>query len=454
MIKSVLIKGGSMVIATGTFPADLLVVEGKIAKIGDDLEVLDSNTEIIDATGLIVLPGGIDAHVHMELPVAGGIQSADDFLTGSAAAIAGGTTTIIDFITPEPGQSLIEATEIRKKAAKKSLCNVAMHMSVTQWNDNIPEQLKICKHKFDIHSIKVYMAYKKGIGLNDDEILKVMDVAASLDMIVMLHCEHDEIIEYLRKKFIAQGKTSPAYHPLSRPPKVEGEAVRRAILMAGVTDCPIYIVHVSTREAEAEIAHAQASGKKIFAETCPHYLLLDHSEYKRPGFEGAAYVMSPPLRSQSHKHDLWQALKEGTIQTVATDHCPFNMKIQKEIGKDDFTKIPNGVAGVQHRLELLYSYGVALNKLSLKQWVDVTATQPAKIFKLHPQKGILLEGSDADIVLWDPEAESTISAKNHFHNCDTSIYEGFKIKGKAHTVLVNGRVAFREPKIIDDAAKN
>jgi dihydropyrimidinase len=448
MISSLLIKRGGLVIATGTFQADVLVVEGKIVAIGEDLEVLDANTQVIDASGLYVLPGGIDAHVHMELPVAGGIQSSDDFLSGSAAAIAGGTTTIIDFVTPEPGQSLLEATKLRKEAAKKSLCNVGLHLSVTEWNEKIPEQLKMCKEQEGIHSLKVYMAYKKSIGLNDAEILKVMAAASKLDMLVMLHCEHDEIIEYLRHQFISQGNTSPIYHPLSRPPQVEGEAVRRAILMADVTECRIYIVHVSTREAEAEIAHAQASGQKVYAETCPHYLLLDDREYSRPGFAGAAYVMSPPLRSQSHKHELWHALKDGIIQTVATDHCPFNLKGQKEIGKDDFSKIPNGVAGVQHRMELLYSYGVALNKLSLKQWVDVTATQPAKIFALHPRKGVITEGSDADIVLWDPKAESVISAKNHLHNCDTSIYEGFKIKGKAHTVLVNGKLRFKEGKII------
>lgn len=437
-MASLLVKNGKVVTADAEFEADVLVRDREIVSVASHLEPLDDKTEVIDASGLLVLPGGIDAHVHMELPVGGGMESSDDFETGSRAALAGGTTTIIDFVTPERGQSLIEAAELRKKAAEKSRCHTRFHMSVTQWNDRTKDELKQCAEN-GFTSVKVYMAYKDVIGLDDFSILKVMETAADIGMTVMTHCENGDAVTFLQRKLIGEGKTAPRFHPVSRPPAVEAEAVKRAIMMAGITGCPLYIVHVSTMEAVKEISRAVLGGQTaLFAETCPHYLFLDESEYQRPGFDGAAFVMSPPLREKYHQEALWDAIKNGYIQTAATDHCPFHLKGQKERGLNDFTRIPNGAAGVEHRMMLLYRYGVLENKINLRQFVDLTSTQPAKIFGLYPQKGTIAVGSDADLVLWDPEAETVISAKTHHQRCDTTIYEDKKIKGLPHAIILNG----------------
>jgi dihydropyrimidinase len=441
-MTSLLIKNGHVVTAGDSFEGDILISEGKIQLLGKHLEVIEPDAQVVDAAGLYVLPGGIDAHVHMELPIGGGQFSADDFETGTRAAIAGGTTSIIDFVTPEPGQSLIEALHERKEAAKKSLCDYGLHMSITSWNQNIPGEMRQCVEQEGIPSFKVYMAYKETIGLDDEHILAVMRTAAKLKARVAVHCEYGEIIDYLRRELISQGRTAPKFHPVSRPVEAEKEAVIRALMMAWVTKCPLYIVHVSTRGATSVIAAARRDGQDVAAETCPQYLVLDEMKYGRPGFESAAYVMSPPLRSKADKRYLWRALGRGHFQTVATDHCPFNMKGQRDRGIDDFTKIPNGAAGVEHRMALLYTYGVLKNKISLNQWAALTSTAPAKIFGLYPKKGTLLKGADADILLWDPGAKHVISAKTHRHNCDTSIYEGIKIKGKPYMVIVNGKIAY------------
>lgn len=440
-----LIKNGQIVTPSTIYKAHLLIEAGQIKTISTDIEPVKPGTKVIDATGFYILPGGIDAHVHMELPVGNGIISSDDFETGSRAALAGGTTTIIDFVTPQPGQSLIDATTERKKNAEKSLCDYSLHLSVTHWHDQIPQQLKLCAEKFGISSVKLYMAYKQTIGLDDSAILKVMAAAARLHLLVMMHCENGDAVTFLQDQFIREGKRSPMYHPLSRPPLVEAEAVKRAMMMAHITQCPLYIVHVSTQDAIEEIQRARALGHfpPILAETCPHYLLLDDSCYQRPGFQAAAFVMSPPLRPRHHKNSLWNAIGNNLIQTIATDHCPFHMKNQKETGRDDFTRIPNGVAGIEHRLELLYSYGVLENHLTLPNWVNITTTNPAKIFGLYPRKGIIQPGSDADLVLWNPEIQEFISANTHYQRCDTTIYEGFKIKGKPHTVILGGRIVFQ-----------
>lgn len=446
-MTSILIKNGFVVTAEDSFDTDVLVVNGKIEALSKKMEKIDTDTCVIDACGLYVLPGGIDPHVHMELPVGNGLFSADDFETGSLAAISGGTTSIIDFVTPESGQSLIEALKKRKEGAKKSLCDYGLHMSITYWNEEIREEMSNCVTQEGIPSFKVYMAYKETIGLEDSQLISVMDTTSKLDARIIIHCEHSEIISYLQKKFISQSLTAPKFHPLTRPPEVEWEAVVRALLMARLTNCPLYIVHVSTRDAVNEIIAARLSGQDVLAETCPQYLLLNEREYSRPGFEGAAYVMSPPLRPKGHDRALWQAIMEGTIQTAATDHCPFNLKGHKDRGINDFSKIPNGVAGIENRMTLLHTYGVLKKKITLNQWVDITSTAPAKIFGLFPRKGTITQGADADILLWDPYAEDTISAKTHHQNCDTNIYEGFQIKGKPHMVITNGTVAYEDGRI-------
>ncbi|MGE5342984.1 MAG: dihydropyrimidinase [Candidatus Omnitrophota bacterium] len=449
-MPSLLVKHGTLVTASDWMDRtdqDILIVDGVIRTIGTGLDPLDSDTQIIDATGCYLFPGGIDPHVHMALPIGNGLVSSDDFESGTRAALAGGTTTLIDFITPVRGQSLLAAAEERMRLARRSRCHCRFHMSVTSWHRRIPSEMRTLKERDGICSVKVYMAYKQTIGLNDREILKVMDAAAKLDLLVMVHGEHGETIDYLQHQFISEGKRQPEFHAGSRPPEVEGEAVQRAIMMARAAGCSLYIVHVSTQDAVLEIERARGRGLPVYAETCPHYLLLDEAEYRRPGFEGAAYVVSPPLRSQKHRDALWDAVGSGVIQVVSTDHCPFNMKGQKDRGIHDFTQIPNGAAGVQHRLELLYRYGVLENKISLRRFVELTSEQPARIFKLYPQKGTLAPGADADIVVWDPEIRDTISARTHLHRCDTSIYEGFSVKGKARDVILRGKEFLKKDNI-------
>jgi dihydropyrimidinase len=295
-----------------------------------------------------------------------------------------------------------------------------------------------------IPSFKVYMAYKGAVGLDDKHLIRVMDTAAKLGARIMIHCEHDEVIRYLQEKFTAEGKTAPKYHPLSRPPEAEREAVIRALMMAKQTGCPLYIVHISTSGALSETTKAQLEQQDVKVETCPHYLLLQENEYHRPGFEGAAYVMSPPLRTKRDSNSLWKEIRNGHIQVTATDHCPFHMKNGKDRGMENFSKIPNGVAGVENRMGLLYTYGVLRKRISLNRWAAVTSTLPAKIFGLYPRKGAIVPGADADLILWDPRAKGTISADTHFQNCDTNIYEGFSVKGKPRVVILNGKIAFQE----------
>ncbi|NOY77833.1 MAG: dihydropyrimidinase [Calditrichaeota bacterium] len=446
-MESLLIKQGQIVTESHVFTGDLLIVDGRIQAVGENLEKWDAGTRVLDASGLQIFPGGIDPHVHMELPVSGTISS-DDFASGTAAALAGGTTTIIDFVTPGRNQSLIEALRERQELAKKSLCDYGLHMSVTGWNDFTQKEMQRCVEKEGIPSFKVYLAYKETIGLEDRDLIRVMDTAARLKALITAHCEHGDAVTYLQEKLLAEGKTEPKYHALSRPPELEREAVVRALTLAHVTGVSLYVVHVSTKDAAEEIAAARKRGQPVYGETCPHYLLLDETAYNRTPREAAAYIMSPPLRPPEHKEALWQALKEDALQTVGTDHCPFNLKGQKDRDLSDFTKIPNGIGGVENRLQLLYTYGVLAGKISLNQFVAITATNPAKIFGLYPRKGTLAVGSDADLVLWNPEGEDVISAKTHHHHCDSTVYEGFKIQGKPEFVLANGRVVVADGEVL------
>jgi len=450
MIKEIplLIENGTIVTDETSFRGDILVEEGKISDIGSGLQIPGAGVEVIDASDLYVFPGGIDPHVHMEMPTSNGIYTADDFESGTYAALTGGTTSIIDFVTPERGESLQESLRERKKIAEKSLCDYGFHMAITSWNDNTPAEMKKCVDKEGITSFKVYMAYQDTIGLGDAAIIKVMEAAVDTKALVIIHCEHSDAISYLQKKFLAKGKKSPKYHPLSRPPDVEKEAVIRALMLARVTNCPLYSAHGSTKEAVEEIAEAREQGQGVLAETCPHYILLDEKKYSLPGFAGAAYVMSPPLRTAEHAGALWKAIKNEDLQVISTDHCSFNMKDRQKVGAHDFTKIPGGVPGVENRLSLLYTYGVLQKKMSINRFVEITSTAPAKIFGLYPRKGTIKSGSDADILIWDPTHKGVISAKTHSYKCDTNIYDGFPIKGKPHMVILGGKIAYE-----DDAVK-
>lgn len=437
VVKSMelLIKNSTIVTSTRTFQADILIADGKIKEIGEKLR--DESAKIIDATGKLVFPGGIDPHVHMHLPTPAGYSS-DDFYTGSRSALFGGTTTIIDFVTPSKSQSMVEALEQRIKEASNSLCDYSFHVSPIEWRDTTEQEIAECVRR-GFPSFKVYMAYKSSIGIDDDVLQKVMKAVSKAGGMVTVHAEMGDEIDFLRDKLFAEGKVEPLYHPLSRPPRTESDAAKRVIELAKTSSCPLYIVHVSTKESLDCIKQAQQLGQKVFAETCPHYLLLNDSVYQGDFAETAKYVLSPPLRKPDDSEALWAAIAGGVVQTVGTDHCPFSMK-QKELGKDDFRKIPNGAGGVEQRLELLYTYGVLQKKITLNQFVDITSTQAAKIFGLYPMKGEIAVGSDADLVVWNPKVERLISANNHHSACDFNIFEGVKILGEPEIVISDGKI--------------
>ena len=438
----ILIKNGTIVTATRTFVGDVLTSEGTIVAVGPDLEAAASDTTI-DASGQYVFPGGVDPHVHMELPFMGTV-SADDFESGTAAGVAGGTTSIIDFVIPARNQDMMEGLAEWHAKAKKSVADYAFHMAVTWWGDQSAEWMRRCVEEEGIPSFKTFMAYRGAIGVDDFELIKVMRTAKELGALTTVHAEHGDMVVHLQDKLFNEGHTGPKYHARSRPAPVEAEATSRAIMLARMTKEPLYIVHVTTAQSVEAIAEARSRGQNVMGETCPQYLLLDDSVYDKPGFEGAAAVMSPPIRPKGHQEPLWAALRSGTLEVVATDHCPFNQKGQKEMGKDDFRKIPNGAAGIEHRLALMYTYGVLEGRLDLNQFVDVTSTRAAKIFGLYPRKGSITVGADADLVIWDPEATGEISVKSHHHKVDRNIFEGFATKGAPSTVVVNGRVQFQD----------
>lgn len=437
----ILIKNGTIVNADNSFVADIIIINGKIAEIGDSLSATSAKTEIIDASGKYIFPGGIDPHVHLRLPGPAGFSS-DDFYTGSKTALYGGTTSFIDFVTPRKGQNLVEALHERKKEASSSLLDHTFHVSPTEWRDSMPEEIKACVAE-GITSFKIYMAYLDTIGLKDKDIQKVMKAVADAGGMITVHCELGEEVDRLRKEFIDSNQITPEYHPLSRPNYVESEAVKKAIDFAHKAGCPIYIVHVSTRESLEHIKNAKQKGQKVFAETCPHYLLLDDSKYLGDFEQTAPFVMSPPLRKSADNEALWNAVADGTIQTIGTDHCPFTLD-QKKYGIHNFTKIPNGAGGIEHRMALLFTYGVLTNRISLNRFVDLVSTNPATIFGLYPEKGVIRIGSDADIVIWDPEKENIISAITHHQHCDINIYEGFKTIGEAEYVVLGGDVIIRK----------
>ncbi|HUW93160.1 MAG TPA: dihydropyrimidinase [Bacteroidales bacterium] len=432
----ILIRNGTIITSSENKVEDILIHDGTITGVGTGLSETGTDT-IIEAGGKFIFPGGIDPHVHMHLPVDAGFSS-DDFYSGSIAALCGGTTTLIDFVTPLKGESLPLALEKRKEEAKNALTDYSFHVSPVEWKKTTADEIKECLSK-GVSSFKVYMAYKNTVGLADDDILKVMQAVGGEGGTVTVHCELGDEIEVLRNKYYCERYVEPFYHHLSRPPEAEAEAVARAVELAEKASCSLYIVHVSAEESLKHIRAAQARGQRVYAETCPQYLLLDDSKYRGDFNHTAPYVMSPPLRSGKDCDALWDALADGTINTIGTDHCPFTMA-QKETGIEDFRKIPGGAGGIEHRLSLLFTYGVMKNRISINRMVDLFSAQPAKIFGLYPRKGDIAVNSDADLVIWDPDAHSTISAKTHHQNCDINIYEGIAVNGNAEWVIAGGRV--------------
>jgi len=442
IMSQLLILNGTIVTSEIILKADLAVIEGVISHLGH-LSVTDfQDFQVIDAKGKYIFPGGIDPHVHLQLPTPAG-PSCDNFVSGSRAAIAGGTTFLMDFVTPSHGQSLKSALAARLTESNNCQLDYRLHMGITWYDDTIPEQMDWCVNEAGIKSFKAYLAYKGSIGIEYDELEKVMVAAASLDALVLVHCEEGDEILKNQQKYLSEGKTQPLYHALSRTAEVESASVRKVIDLCRKTGCKTYIVHTSTATSIEYIHAAKKEGLPLFCETCPQYLLLDESVYSKPLPDSLKYVISPPIRSKQDQQALWTALADGTVDVISTDHCPFNTKGQKDVGINDFTKIPNGAGGIENRLELLFTYGVLTNKISLQHFVELTSTNAAKIFGLYPKKGSLDIGSDADLVIWNPKAESVISAKSQIQQCDSNIYEGFHTRGKAEIVLLHGQIAYK-----------
>ncbi|HHN48321.1 MAG TPA: dihydropyrimidinase [Bacteroidales bacterium] len=442
-----IIRNGTIVTDSQTFEADIRIENGSISEIGKSLQDRPDATNEIDAGGLYVFPGGIDPHVHLQLPTPAGVSS-DDFYSGSRAALMGGVTSIIDFVTPARGQSILKALEIRKREAAKSLADYTFHVSPVEFTQNTGKELLQC-FELGIRSFKVYMAYKSNIGLQDEELQSVLNVVGKKGGIVAVHCEAGDEIEKLRNKFFSRGQTSPYYHALSRPAETEAEAVKKVIEMADKAGCALYLVHISAARSLEHIAKAKQSGQPVYAETCPQYLLLDDTKYQGSFQETSPYVMSPPLRSKADNKALWQALSEGVIQSVGTDHCPFTMR-QKMRGISDFRKIPNGAGGIEHRLALLFTYGVLENRITPNQFVSLCSTMPARIFGLYPRKGSIANGSDADLLIWNPETESTISASTQHQCCDVNIYEGIKTRGRPKLLIKGGEIVVQENRMLSE----
>ncbi|HRW63435.1 MAG TPA: dihydropyrimidinase [Bacteroidales bacterium] len=441
---NILIKNGTIVTSQKTEVADIFISKGKINQLGKGLQIRDKIDQTIEATQYLIFPGGIDPHVHMELPTPAG-PSSDNFETGSIAALMGGTTTLLDFVTPQKGEPLPEALKKRILEAEKSYCDYSFHVSPVEWTENTVKEINECI-KVGITSFKVYMAYKGVVGLEDESLKKVLNAVGKAGGLVTIHCESGDEIEELRNKYFSEGKTEPKYHALSRPEELEAKAVQKIINFAEEANCAIYIVHVSAKESLKIIEKAQKSGQKVKAETCPHYLLLDDSVYEGDFKNTVKYVISPPLRKKDDQEALWKNIQNGIISTVGTDHCPFHL-VQKSAGINDFRKIPNGAGGVEHRMSLLYTYGVLKQKISLNQFVDITSANAAKIFGLYPKKGEIAVGSDADLIIWNPKTENKISTEKHHSNCDLEIYEGIEIIGRPEYVISNGRIVVAKNKI-------
>jgi len=435
MSNRLIVKNGYIVSGKEIIEADILIEGGLITEIAAHINVKD--VIIVDAAHQYVMPGGIDPHVHLSLSTPNGVI-ADDFREGSIAALAGGTTTFIDFITPERNESLIDAATKRKKEAENSLIDFAFHGSITSWNENTYSEMKACVENEGISSFKVYMAYKKTIGIADDILFRTLKSANQLGTLVLSHCENGDVIDILQEEAINNEHYEAKYHGLTRPSSTEAEAINRALMMAEITKAPLYVVHVSTRQGAELIKKAKAENIKVFAETCPHYLLLDDEVYQKKN-NPEIYIMSPPLRKKQDRDYLWKALSNGTIDIISTDHCSFLLK--DKINKSNFTRVPNGIAGLETRLSLLFTYGVLDSKISVNRFVELTAANPAKMFGLYPQKGSISVGADADIVIWGKEKSIITNSQLH-HKSDHTVYEGMPIGAMPKTVICGGQIAY------------
>jgi dihydropyrimidinase len=436
LLMSLLIKNGNIVTATDNYVADIFIEGEKIKIIGSDLPV-NADREI-DASGKLVLPGGIDPHVHLDMPFMG-TYSSDNYETGTKAALFGGTTTVIDFVLQKQGNSLrVALDEWRARSDNNCLCDYSFHMAVTDFNDETKKEIRRFIEEEGITSFKTFMAYKGALMIDDRQMIGLMEEVKQHGGLINVHATNGDMIDYLIAKHRSEGKLSPLYHYLSQPEVTEAEAAERFVDMANYTGCPGYIVHLTCEGALNAVRNATKRNQKVFVETCIQYLLLDASLYEK-NFEGAKWVMSPPLRQKKDQETLWAGINQGLVQVVATDHCPF-MWEQKKMGENDFSKIPNGHPAIENRMELLFSEGVAQQKITLNKYVEVACTNPAKIFGMFPKKGTIAVGSDADILIFDSDQKHILSASGHHMNVDYSGYEGWEVTGKVKTVLLRGEI--------------
>ncbi|ADU29579.1 dihydropyrimidinase [Evansella cellulosilytica] len=440
------IKNGFIVTAADTYEGEILIENEKIVAIGSHLDA--DGAEVIDAKGCYVFPGGIDPHTHLEMPF-GGTVSKDDFETGTIAAAFGGTTTVIDFCLTNKGEPLKNSIDTwHKKSKDKSVIDYSFHLMISEINDEVLGELPQVIDEEGITSFKVFMAYKHVFQADDETLFRTLISAKDLGALVMVHAENGDVIDYLTKKALEEGNTEPIYHALTRPPEVEGEATGRAAHLTGLANSQLYVVHVSCAQAVEQIAEARNKGFNVWGETCPQYLVLDKTYLEKPDFEGAKYVWSPPLRDKEHQEVLWNALKSGQLQTLGSDQCSFDFKGQKDLGMGDFTKIPNGGPIIEDRLPILFSEGVKKGRITLNQFVEITSTRIAKLFGLFPQKGTIAVGSDADIVIYDPNVERVISADTHHMAVDYNAFEGMKITGEPVSVLSRGEFVIRDKQFV------
>ncbi|OBZ92528.1 dihydropyrimidinase [Pararhizobium polonicum] len=436
------IKNGTVVTADLSYKADVKIDGGKIVEIGPNL----SGDETLDATGCYVMPGGIDPHTHLEMPFMG-TYSSDDFESGTRAALSGGTTMVVDFALPSPGQSLLEALTMWDNKTSRANCDFSFHMAITWWSEQVFNEMQTIVQDKGINSFKHFMAYKGALMVDDDEMFHSFQRCAELGALPMVHAENGDIVAQMQAKLLADGNNGPEAHAYSRPAAVEGEATNRAIIIADMAGSPLYVVHTSCEQAHEAIRRARQNGMRVYGEPLIQHLTLDESEYANPDWDHAARrVMSPPFRNKQHQDSLWAGLSAGSLQVVATDHCAFTTA-QKRFGVGDFTKIPNGTGGLEDRMPMLWTHGVATGRITMNEFVAVTSTNIAKILNMYPKKGAILVGADADLVVWDPKRSKTISAASQQSAIDYNVFEGKQVTGLPRYTLTGGMVAIEESTI-------
>ena len=444
---SLLIKNGTIVTATRSYKADLKISNGKITEIGENLGRNSGGdaSKIVDGTGCFIMPGGIDPHTHLDMPFMG-TSSADDYESGTRAGLAGGTTMVVDFCIPARDQPLMDALEDWQNRSAKAVADFSWHMCITYWNDRVRDDMaEIVKR--GVNSFKHFMAYKGALMVDDEEMFASFQRCAELGALPLVHAENGEVVSALQQKFLAEGWTGPEAHAASRPPEVEGEAANRAILIARTAGVPLYIVHTSSIPAHEAIQRARSLGQRVYGEPLIQHLILDDSEYQnKEWIHAARRVMSPPFRNKIHQEDLWNGLRAGSLQVVATDHCSFTTE-QKNMGRHDFTRIPNGTGGLEDRMSLLWTHGVVTGRLTMNEFVAVTSTNIARILNMYPQKGAIEIGADADLVVWDAKAEKTISAATQQSVIDYNVFEGYKIQGLPRYTISQGEIVYQNGKV-------